>query len=589
MRSSGTPAARASCSTGLGMGTALLPRPLGLPGCDTTAATCARAAGCVLGRAAARAHAARGPAPPARWRPPPPRPPRSCCPGRWPPPATPPAPAPPPARAGWLVRVRRAAASAPRRRGARTAPQARPGRKGAGGVRAPRTSGVPRKTSRCLGAAAAAARRRAAPGAAPRDGTANGAPRRQRRRQALEARAIGRGGAYAIASRRRAPIRGQGGRRCVRARSPIWEHCLCGCDVSVTALNVPDASQARGTCPHGAPAARAARGSARGLRARSRRSFAGVGAASTALRASHCGQFTRRRRAPASAPPQLERAVRRRADQELPAAVERDRLRRVLVACKLCERRGRRAADAVAAHAPVVARHREHLRARACVRWSPAAPRPPPRAQAWGWRAAPRRRRSARRRRRRRAPRTAPLGSKAALLTGYLLTAMLPISATMRTSHSLTAPSGGGARERVSCVVCEHALGVRGRGPKSLQTSSMARLRHALWRAAKGLLTRRARTRVARREGAAVQRVRDAVDAVGVAVVRLHAEAAARVPGGHRLVARRCGGLSQVRSAWRHRLCTRTQRGTGGGAGAARRGAALRSASRRPPVDTAAP
>jgi hypothetical protein len=31
---------RASCSTGLGTGVALLPRPLGLPGCDTTAATC---------------------------------------------------------------------------------------------------------------------------------------------------------------------------------------------------------------------------------------------------------------------------------------------------------------------------------------------------------------------------------------------------------------------------------------------------------------------------------------------------------------------------------------------------------------------
>jgi len=32
---------RASCSTGLGTGTALLPLPFGLPGCDTTAATCA--------------------------------------------------------------------------------------------------------------------------------------------------------------------------------------------------------------------------------------------------------------------------------------------------------------------------------------------------------------------------------------------------------------------------------------------------------------------------------------------------------------------------------------------------------------------
>lgn len=32
----------ASCSTGLGTGTALLPLPLGLPGCDTTAATCKR-------------------------------------------------------------------------------------------------------------------------------------------------------------------------------------------------------------------------------------------------------------------------------------------------------------------------------------------------------------------------------------------------------------------------------------------------------------------------------------------------------------------------------------------------------------------
>ncbi len=37
--SSGTPAARASCSTGVGTGVALLPRPLGFPGCDTTATT----------------------------------------------------------------------------------------------------------------------------------------------------------------------------------------------------------------------------------------------------------------------------------------------------------------------------------------------------------------------------------------------------------------------------------------------------------------------------------------------------------------------------------------------------------------------
>lgn len=36
---------RASCSTGLGTGTALFPRPFGLPGCDTTAATCAEKQG----------------------------------------------------------------------------------------------------------------------------------------------------------------------------------------------------------------------------------------------------------------------------------------------------------------------------------------------------------------------------------------------------------------------------------------------------------------------------------------------------------------------------------------------------------------
>lgn len=48
-RSSGTaPDARASCSTGLGTGTALLPRPLGLPGCETTAATSNVASGARL-------------------------------------------------------------------------------------------------------------------------------------------------------------------------------------------------------------------------------------------------------------------------------------------------------------------------------------------------------------------------------------------------------------------------------------------------------------------------------------------------------------------------------------------------------------
>lgn len=39
---------RASCSTELGTGTALFPRPFGLPGCDTTAATCAEKQGAVL-------------------------------------------------------------------------------------------------------------------------------------------------------------------------------------------------------------------------------------------------------------------------------------------------------------------------------------------------------------------------------------------------------------------------------------------------------------------------------------------------------------------------------------------------------------
>jgi hypothetical protein len=39
MRSSGSPRRRATSSTGLGTGTALLPRPLGFPGWDTTAAT----------------------------------------------------------------------------------------------------------------------------------------------------------------------------------------------------------------------------------------------------------------------------------------------------------------------------------------------------------------------------------------------------------------------------------------------------------------------------------------------------------------------------------------------------------------------
>jgi hypothetical protein len=56
---------------------------------------------------------------------------------------------------------------------------------------------------------------------------------------------------------------------------------------------------------------------------------------------------------PQSPCPQLERAVRRRADQELPPAVPRHRLDRVLVARQLTERLAAR--GVVAAHAAVVA------------------------------------------------------------------------------------------------------------------------------------------------------------------------------------------------------------------------------------------
>ena len=40
MASSGSPRSRAAASTGEGLGTRFLPRPLGRPGCDTTPATC---------------------------------------------------------------------------------------------------------------------------------------------------------------------------------------------------------------------------------------------------------------------------------------------------------------------------------------------------------------------------------------------------------------------------------------------------------------------------------------------------------------------------------------------------------------------
>lgn len=43
-----------------------------------------------------------------------------------------------------------------------------------------------------------------------------------------------------------------------------------------------------------------------------------------------------------------------------------------------------------------------------------------------------------------------PLVSNAALLAGYLPLAMVVISATMRTSHSLITPSGGGASGQVN-------------------------------------------------------------------------------------------------------------------------------------------
>ena len=67
--------------------------------------------------------------------------------------------------------------------------------------------------------------------------------------------------------------------------------------------------------------------------------------------------------------PQLERAVRRPADQKLPAdRVKRDRLRRVVVAGELGERLARR--DVEAAHAAVVARDGEHLKSGAFLFWA---------------------------------------------------------------------------------------------------------------------------------------------------------------------------------------------------------------------------